>query len=68
MRSSHSSHQGDGRWAWKAAGLVAAGGFALLGGLIASIFEQAPNYVPLAGATVLVLCYGAAGIVVFRNA
>lgn len=53
-RQDHQPKNG-GRWAWRAAGLVAAGGVAVLGGLIASIFERAPNYVPLAGAALMVL-------------
>jgi hypothetical protein len=64
----HHQHKDNARWAWKPVALIAAGGSALLGGLILSIFEQAPNYVPLAGAALLVVCYAAAGFLVFRNA
>lgn len=57
-----------GRWLWKGISLISAGGIALLGGLALSIFEHAPNWVPLGGAAVLVLCYAAAGFLVFRHA
>jgi hypothetical protein len=64
----HHQYENDGRWAWKAASLVAAGGIAVLGGLVLSIYEQVPNYVPLAGAALLVICYALAALLVFRNA
>jgi hypothetical protein len=57
-----------GRWFWKGVSLIVAGGIALLGGLALSIFGDAPNYVPLGGAALLVLCYGAAGFLIFRHA
>ena len=57
-----------GRWESKAVGLIAAGGAALLAGLVMSICENAPNFVPLTGVTLLVLCYGAAAIIVYRHA
>lgn len=61
------SHE-PGRWYWKGLSLIVAGGIALLGGLVLSIFEDAPNWVPLSGATLLVLCYSAAGFLAFRHA
>lgn len=63
-----SQQHGPGRWYWKGLSLIAAGGIALLGGLALSIFEDAPNYVPVGGAALLVLCYGAAAVLAFRHA
>lgn len=63
------SHPSEpGRWYWKGISLIVAGGIALLGGLALTIFERAPNWVPLGGAAILVLCYAAAGFLVFRHA
>lgn len=56
------------RWAWKTASFIMAGGLSLLGGLALSIFEHAPNWVPLTGAIFLVCCYAAAAFLAFRHA
>jgi hypothetical protein len=58
----------DSRWVVKAISLVSAGGAALIGGLILSIFQHAPNWVPLTGAILLVCCYAAAAFLAFRHA
>ena len=57
-----------GRWAWKTASLIMAGGLALLGGLALSIFEHAPNWVPLIGAGLLICFYAAAAVLAVRHA
>lgn len=61
-------HEDESRWVVKAISLISAGGAALIGGLILSIFEQAPNWVPLTGAVLLVCCYAAAALLAFRHA
>ena len=63
----HPQEKSD-RWAWRTAGLIMAGGSALLGGLALSIFENAPNWVPLTGAMLLVCCYAAAAVLAVRHA
>ncbi|MHB2204986.1 hypothetical protein [Methylobacterium sp. CM6257] len=60
-------HEPD-RLEWKIVSLIFAGGLALLGGLILSALEDAPTYVPLGGAALLVLCYCAAGFLFYRHA
>ncbi|MBE7158632.1 MAG: hypothetical protein INR62_09415 [Rhodospirillales bacterium] len=55
------------RWFWRGLSFIAAGGFALLGGLALSVFENAPSWVPSTGAVILVICYSAAGFLVFRH-
>jgi hypothetical protein len=60
--------QKNDRWAWRTASLIMAGGLALLGGLALSIFEHAPNWVPLTGATLLICCYAAAAVLAVRHA
>lgn len=67
MDSRHRAGEDNGRWAWKAGGLVVAGGVAGLGGLIAYIFGWAPSYVPLTGAALLVMCYASAAVLIFHN-
>lgn len=61
-------YEDDSRWGLKAVCLISAGGAALIGGLILSIFAQAPNWVPLTGAILLVCCYAAAAFLIFRHA
>lgn len=61
-------HENEGRWVWRTAGLIMAGGSALLGGLALSIFEHAPSWVPLTGAVLLVCCYAAAAVLAVRHA
>lgn len=60
-------HGNEDRWVWRTASLIMAGGLALLVGLALSIFEHAPNWVPLTGSALLVCCYAAAAVLAVRH-